>query len=317
MRWFAGPLGIAIASLGCGSAAVPPGNGDLVLEAGGASDVAAEEAGAPGDATDDAVGEASIGARGEAGSEVAPGDAKCSPPVAGDENLVLWLQADQGVVETSGGVQVWRDQSGRGNDARATVAGSFPTLVRGAYAGHAAIEFSVGCTPLDVLDDTSLQYGTDDLTYWVVAEYPASSTAIGILLTKNPEIVPYDGFKLFVNYAGESRPALGQFVVEASTPLFTPYSGASFGGPKPHVFGLTRRGTTVTARVDGTAGGSFSIPATFDGSATGANLQIGCVNPGASWPLAGRIAEIIALRGSVDDCKLVSTEQALRTKFGL
>src|SRR5690242_2620036 len=53
-------------------------------------------------------------------------DASLSPPVAAD--LLLWLRADAGVIETRGLVSSWADQSGHHSDAVQTDATKQPKL---------------------------------------------------------------------------------------------------------------------------------------------------------------------------------------------
>jgi hypothetical protein len=57
------------------------------------------------------------------------------------QDLKLWLKADQGVTHAAGQVSQWSDQSGVGNHAVQATAGKYPLLVTNAVNGLPAIQF--------------------------------------------------------------------------------------------------------------------------------------------------------------------------------
>ncbi|HWA11396.1 MAG TPA: fibronectin type III domain-containing protein [Opitutaceae bacterium] len=61
--------------------------------------------------------------------------------VSSVSGLKLRLQADTGVVQSSGIISTWQDQSGLGNDATQTSSGSRPTLVTNALNGYPVVHF--------------------------------------------------------------------------------------------------------------------------------------------------------------------------------
>jgi hypothetical protein len=94
---------------------------------------------------------------------------------AGNPNLVLWLEAGEGVTTNASGVVGWADQSGNNNNAVAT--GSEPTLVPDAIGGQPAIAFNADLTNfLQVADSSSLAI-TGDISGIAVIAVPAAAWA--------------------------------------------------------------------------------------------------------------------------------------------
>lgn len=74
---------------------------------------------------------------------------------------VLWLDANRGVTLAAGAVNLWADQSGNGNNAAASAAGSRPAFVAGSVNGYPSFDFDGSTDELRVNDHNSL-----DLTQW-------------------------------------------------------------------------------------------------------------------------------------------------------
>ncbi len=55
--------------------------------------------------------------------------------------LILWLQADSGIVQTQGIVSQWIDQSGKGNSVSQNNSSSQPLLTKNVLNGHSAVKF--------------------------------------------------------------------------------------------------------------------------------------------------------------------------------
>jgi len=68
------------------------------------------------------------------------------PPFPFMSNITCWLNADKGVTVVNGGVSVWADQSGAGNDAAQSNVAVRPTLVTSAIGGHQALNFTSSAT---------------------------------------------------------------------------------------------------------------------------------------------------------------------------
>ncbi|HLP12340.1 MAG TPA: T9SS type A sorting domain-containing protein [Flavobacteriales bacterium] len=76
-------------------------------------------------------------------------------------NNVLWLDANKGVTLVGGGVDLWNDQSGNGNNATPNGAAARPTFVSGAVNGFPAFDFDGTNDELWVPDAATL-----DVTQW-------------------------------------------------------------------------------------------------------------------------------------------------------
>ena len=81
----------------------------------------------------------------------------------GTSSLSVWYDANQGVVETSGAVTQWNDQSGYDNHATPPAVGNRPALVTAAVNGYPTITFDGSDDYLTAPDDASL-----DLTTWSI-----------------------------------------------------------------------------------------------------------------------------------------------------
>ena len=83
------------------------------------------------------------------------------------DGLQFWLKADAGVTATGGKVSVWKDQSGKGNDASQADAGSQPALVSGVINGKPVVRFDGTAPSLVAADSPSLNLAADITTFFV------------------------------------------------------------------------------------------------------------------------------------------------------
>jgi hypothetical protein len=73
--------------------------------------------------------------------DAAVDDEKVIPPPVPLQGLLLWLSADQGIVEAAGHVTRWRDRSTRGNDAVQLDTAAQPTSTPAWRSGRPAVQF--------------------------------------------------------------------------------------------------------------------------------------------------------------------------------
>src|SRR5687767_12212210 len=114
--------------------------------------------------------------------------------------LVLWLDADRGVVkDTQGNVLFWRDQSGVNNDAYQNHADYRPALLPKAIGGKPAVSFNGSQTKFVLMTDTaSLRFGIGAYTVLAVAKY-RGKVSDQVLFSKIDPTDPWAGVSLLLN----------------------------------------------------------------------------------------------------------------------
>jgi hypothetical protein len=227
---------------------------------------------------------------------------------------VVWLDAAKGVTQSDGGVSVWADQSGHGNDATPFPTQPLPTYTPVSIGGLPTMHFDGDYVDaFGIADAPSLDWGTDDYAVVLVAKYtnatPDDSPATwGTLWDKNCGTGTFVGAAMWGIYptgdpGGNQTTAMTARAENhqiAQVPITT-------DDGNPHVLAMRRTGTTLYVWADG-VGSSGQVPLD-DVSQTGCGVDIG----GA---LQGDIAEIIAIHGTVSDATMSALEQSLRTKYG-
>lgn len=232
--------------------------------------------------------------------------------------LVMWLDADEGVVAPGGKVSGWADQSGQSNSAAQTMAARQPSVMTGILNGRAVIRFNGTSNVLVVPDAASLQWGTDDFTIAVVGSWTNPMTGYGAFLTKQADPYPYVGYSVWANFPQPSASTKFGFQLDAETDFLSTNTAALNDG-MPRVFVSTRTGTKLDIRVGGTSDKVFTATTARNVTAVGAALYIGGHEQGASviQTLAGDIAEVIAVRGTLSATDIGKLETYLKTKYAL
>jgi hypothetical protein len=247
-------------------------------------------------------------------------------------NVVLWLDASEGVDATDGRVAKWTDQSSQHNDALQNTASVRPLLVPGGPNGHPAIRFEASRkTVLLVADADSLHFGSGDLTVEVVVGYHNKSkggTPVDHLDGWGYVFNKMVGNRLGVGLMGnwptsETSPIGSQFGCETTEQGGSLLSKAmGYNDDKPRLWGMRRTGTTVELRrnlvVDNS--GKWNPPVNVDAMGTppisiGARLYEGQTS--ASFPLDGDISEVVAVRGTILPEELSQLETYLMDKYAL
>jgi len=264
------------------------------------------------------------------------GDSAVAWNVSVGPGLVLWLDSTRGLNPTDdagadgGTIFSWADQSGYGNNA--TGVGG-PTVVNAALGGMPVVRFNGTSDYLIVADSPSLEFGTGDFLIAEVAQHTTPTDAgvgYGFLFSKQDEThSPYPGPALIAN-TGSLTTGIEAQVAAGIGDVISGSTGYNNGTP----FYVTMHRFAVPSDA-----GADAAVATLDlriggadaGSATGVNyadnVSAGDGGPG-SWPLyiggnnqlqdvRGDIAEVIAIKGAVDDANLEALEAYLKSKYGL
>jgi hypothetical protein len=250
--------------------------------------------------------------------------------------LVLWLDSTRGLNPTEDGgadggtIFVWADQSGYGNNA---VGVGTPTVVSAALGGMPVVRFNGTSNYLIVADSPSLEFGTGDFLVAEVAQHTTPTDAgygYGFLFSKqNQAQSPFAGPTLIAN-TSEGTSGIEAQVAYGTGSVFSGSTGYNTGTPfyvTMHRFAVTSDAgadaalATLDLRIGGVDAGS--------GTGVGYADNVSAGDGGAgSWPLyiggnnqdqdmRGDIAEVIAIKGTVDDANLASLEAYLKSKYGL
>jgi hypothetical protein len=234
------------------------------------------------------------------------------------QEVVLWLDADEGISTVDGNVDLWTDLSGLDNNASQIFADAMPTLTPSAVAGRAAATFNGQTSFLTVSDVPSMQWGTGDYALFVVARCSNADVETDRMLYHKTEVAsPFNGVHLFLNPYFGTMP--GQAAAQDNANV---HAGSATGGYNDSTFRLyagRRVGTTLQIRVNGTVVGQTTESPAINLDAPGRDAVIGhngSPNIGQQ-ALKGDIAEIIAVKGVLSDANLAKLESYLRTKYAL
>jgi serine/threonine-protein kinase len=244
-------------------------------------------------------------------------EANLSPP-----NVLLLLDAAQGVEKRGNSITAWRDQSGSGNDA---IAGKVaPTWIAATSESEPAIHFR-GEACMTIADAPTLRIGLRDFVILVVARHnrppadPSSpaytiATGYGALFGKTEPQHPHRGIGLFVNYPFPGTGFSGQTTIEhCATSAMDGLNDNHW-----HLFGVSRTGTTLEVRVDGTKQGELQTERD-DVSALGVNAYLGghpIEDNAVVQQLAGDIAFVYLARTMFPD-HLARIEASLTSRYGI
>lgn len=232
--------------------------------------------------------------------------------------LTLWLDAELGVVATGNKVSGWTDQSTKGNNAAQAMAARQPTVVTKVINGRAVLRFDGTNSVLAVADAANLQWGTDDFTIAVVGSWTNSMSTYGAFLTKQLPAYPYAGYSIWANFPQPSASTKFGFQLDAATDFMSTTATALNDGT-PRVFVSTRTGTKLEVRIGGTSDSVFTATTARDVTASGSSLYIGGHEEGinVTQGLAGDIAELILVRGTLSATDIQKLETYLKTKYAL
>lgn len=204
------------------------------------------------------------------------------PWTPADASMALWLDASDlaTITESAGALTQWSDKSGNGNTGTPPSAAARPATGTHSLNGLNVLTFA-GDDYVSIPNAASIQLGTGD--FFLTALVYVDNASKGAAAQNTFVSKSFNGVEIY-NYQGTA----GGYVAGAgSAPGTRPVSSASW-----FIATLCRTGTTLTMRVNGTAGSS----STNAGSASypAADMLIG-MRPGgtASQYLIGRIAEVL------------------------
>lgn len=222
-------------------------------------------------------------------------------------NLVLWLDALQGVYNDAGStlatngqtVQQWNDQSGKGHNVSQATSGNRPSFITGTQNGLPIVEFSnaSGGDWLAVGDHADLEMDTDSSVFCVI-KYVSVQGQSGIVHKGNAYF-----YYLTANAKQEiDRPFNSNGGVSTTDLGITIY----------HAIGAIVSGTGVSYFVNGSADGTTTVST---GSANANDLTIG--EFGGGGRLSGRIGELLIWKTALNSTDRGTVFTYLQSKWGL
>jgi hypothetical protein len=231
------------------------------------------------------------------------------------------------VLDADDGLELWLDKSGNDNNAEPADPTRRPRPVYSTDDALSAVAFGDQGATLIVRDSDSLRFGVDDFSCLIVARWrnsvmPAINyVGYAAIIAKAEDSFPYRGISLFANYPTSSYfPAWPRFAFQlglAETLVLSRDNNVNDNVMRLYV--ARRSGNVVEIRINGELEATseiYSAPSSLplNVSAIGQNLMIGGYDGGA---LDGDIAEIVLIRGSIDQQDLQQLESGLMQEHSL
>jgi hypothetical protein len=244
-------------------------------------------------------------------------------------NLVLWLDAAKGVTQNNNAVSAWADQTTFHNDASGGMGnGSHqPTIAATVINGLPAVHFSGSFQQPQyfvIADSASLEFGAGDFAVFMVAQYTNPTTgnfpSQGTFYNKVAGNNTPTGPQLYGNAPGPNNTTTGNVRALLTTAINVNSAAATYDDGKPHRIGIRRTGNTLEVWTDGVNASLTPDAGTSpDVSAVGSNVYIGA-RPGGNnvaGLLAGDIAEVIGMKGTVSASDVTNVDGYFKTKYAL
>ena len=222
-------------------------------------------------------------------------------------DLTVWLKSDAGlIVDGSGYVQTWQDQSGQGHDATQSTAGIQPLKVDNFWAGRPVVRFDGSDDRLQLPLTSTLGIQNHDYEMFVVAR--STSSGIQFLISGGTE----EHYEIHLNSSPGGQgvrfipnsPWQTQSVDYGSHTQFT--TGAF------HAFGARVDTGTGYIRVNGVQSTDTASSAQ---SNQNVNLYLGIRGGDASYPLAGDIAEVLIYNRALTPAERAQVETYLMDRW--
>jgi len=260
-----------------------------------------------GDATD--AGDAMDGRDGTDGVDPGPPEVLCHNgncfplPSAVRANLVILLWPSN-LPAVGSPVDVWRDQSGQGNDARAL----FPTAPPHVIPNGVQLDASQRGSGFIVVNSPSLDFGSGDFAIIVVAGLASSTTPVSFFrksdgARENSRQISLEWGRSASN-EGQLQAAVNDSPVVATRDVPQPSVGA---------YSLRRMTNFLELRVNEAVLGRTDLPAAGLSTTNAQHVYLGVANMLGNP--AESIAAVIAIRGSIDPADLNELLAFLRTNF--
>jgi hypothetical protein len=240
-----------------------------------------------------------------------------TPGVLGTR-LVLWLDAGTEAGLADGvRLDLWRDRSEFGNHAEQPDPLYRPSFRRVGINGLPVMSFDGSSTYFHVLDTDSLRLGTGNFIVMAVVRALPTGIPNSVIVQKAEAVEPLRGLSLYLN-ASASTPT-NKAAIQVSRQQYATSAG-DFLDSTPRLFAGRRRDGLLEIWVNATIHGSVFLGNAVDIGAPGQAFLIGInyFDPtGRFHGFQGDIAEIIVVRGTVDDFELPMLQSYLMTKYGL
>ncbi len=206
---------------------------------------------------------------------------------------ILWLQADNGVIQTSGKITQWVDQSSKGNSVTQTVSSSQPLVVKNVLNGHSIIKFHGGG---EFFNGPSVFPTNKDYTITAVVRID-DTTAINNIISGNNHAFffgnsPYPR----IVHADFNFQEISSLQVDSGFAIITIRYSNINGQAKVYVNGQSGDSLYVTSNSDSTI---------FIGAYQGA------------YTLNGAIAEILLFDRQISEKERDQLEAKLRVKYAI
>ena len=230
------------------------------------------------------------------------------------DGLTVWLEADRGVVlDASGNVSEWRDQSGRGNHASQGTAGARPTYAT--VAGRPAVQTTATPRYLTIPQTTDTDHSSS-LGLTVYLAYASSSAVANAFVVGKWDSADANLRSWTIGTNNASAAISGSLARETGTGIVRTAAGgdASSGAAQVHALRFD-----PTGQIYQTLLGTLTGPTAVAGLTTISQVvQIGAGSPIGSLPTVADIRALLIVRrylahGSAED---VAIRDYLRRRWG-
>ncbi|HVY26894.1 MAG TPA: hypothetical protein VHB79_10090 [Polyangiaceae bacterium] len=243
--------------------------------------------------------------------------------------LVLWLEASTCSDSSeggAGGTGPFRcpDASGHGNDALQTDPLSAPLRVEDVINGHTALRLQGNPSSLVVDDSESLHFGVAPFSMVIVARWNNNEKPSGnyngtaFLIHKTSNFYPFAGIAVWANYPQifGGVPAMTRFAAQLEQGTAFALGASNHLNDNQFRVYVVRRTTAseMELRIDGRSEARAQIPPGVNTSAEGQPMIIGGLE---NYAVAGDLAELVVIAGTVADGEQESLERFLLQKYGL
>ncbi|MCS7305833.1 MAG: LamG domain-containing protein [Thermoguttaceae bacterium] len=221
--------------------------------------------------------------------------------------LSVWLKSDAGlVVDGSGYVQTWQDQSGQGNHATQSTSGIQPSKVDNFWAGRPVVRFDGSDDRLQLPTTAGLGIQNHDYEMFLVAR--SQSSGIQFIISGGVN----EHYEVHLNST-----AGGQGVRFIPNPPWTTQAvdygtHQQFTNGAFHAFGARVDGNIGYIRVNGV---QSTDTATGAQSTQNVNLYLGTRGNAASYPLGGDLAEVLIYKRALTPAERTQVETYLMDRW--
>ena len=231
---------------------------------------------------------------------------------SGTSDLVLWLQADAGVLNGSSNpaangeaVNTWQDQSGYGYNAATAATSPLFTSSNANFGNMPTITFAGGATEFLFVEDDANEAPQLDNTSALSVFYVFREANISDV---RAHVSKRDGNGIAQSYVFFQNGGINSRINSNSD------AGATVAVNTTYINALTYQSTSFEHFLNQTSGGSNATSAIPNNDS---DLHIGTLNAGDSRNLEGDIAEVIIFRRFLTNAERIVVETYLGSKYGI